>query len=332
MKNVGQIGFDFGDVSPAYRLDADWTWKEKPRSMREHMARLATAKAALDKLVGIPHAVFSEVLSGVLAEHDRQVAWCHYDEKSDDEKYTLWGHATTFTEAEYETLITHCTKHDGQTVEGVEYKVRTSPSTATGKANVYVAMHATGIGSILISRCSGRDGTWHTMRFTHIERDSFFLPSYEDDAQYEYCSGTVWGPAYSAQLIAEAHKKIASVRTFKFGGREYVNTGASYCGDYSQCSAWAIIAAEEWTGDTFSYAEMTQAWDRGASERGDMRGLLVRVRGQLCVLEKYMTVYDTQRRPIVITSSDEEENAPDHDDLVDEGVDEAEMEEDALYA
>jgi hypothetical protein len=316
MKNVGQTGFDFGDVSPAHRLDANWTWTEKPRSMNEHMIRLADSRSALDSLVGIPHAVFSDVLLGVIAEHDRQVACCSYDDKRADAGYRLWGHTTKFSAAEYETIIAHCTKHDGCTVDGVEYKVRTCPSWWSTEHDVTVGMHVPGIGTVRIGRYWDKKGTWHSMRFKHIERDTLFLQSYQDDAPYQYCSGAVWAPAYSAQLIGEAHKKIPNVRTFKFGGREYVNTGAAYCGDHSQCSAWAIMSAEEWSGDTFSYADMTQAWDRGASERGDMRGLLVRVRGQLCVLEKYMTVYDDQPRPIFTAAADEE------DEIGDEGLDE----------
>lgn len=327
MKNVGQIGFDFGDVSPAHRLDADWTWTTKPLSMGEHMARLASSKNALGKLVGIPYAVFSDVLLSVIAEHDRQIAWCSYDDKRADCPYTLWGHTTKFTDAEYETLITHCMKHDGRTVDGVEYKVRAAPSCWSAELDVTVGMHVVGIGSIRIGRYWGKDGTWYRLNFNHIERGPHFLQSFRDDAPFMYCSGAVWAPAYSAQIIGEAHKKIPHVRTFKFGGREYVNTGASYCGDHSQVNAWAITSAEEWSGDTYSYAELTQAWDRGAAERGDMRGLLVRVRGQLCVLESYMIAYDDQQRPIVFAEADEEEDVDRNDQ-----VSEEEEEQEALYA
>ena len=334
MKNVGQIGFDFGDVTPAHRLDADWTWTKKPRTMKQHTDRLASSKSLLDKLAGIPHAVVTDVLLSVIAEHDRQVAWCSYDDKQTHAAYTLWGHAIKFTLAEYDTLITHCMKHDGRTVDGVEYKVRSRQSSWSAEHDVIVGMHVAGIGSVRIGRYWDKDGSWHSMGFSHIEREPFFLQSYRDDAPYEYCSGAVWAPAYSAQIIGEAHKKIPNVRTFRFGGREYVNTGAAYCGDHSQCSAWAITSAEEWSGDTFNYAEVTQAWDRGASERGDMRGLLVRVRGHLCVFEKYMTVFDDQPRPILAAASDEEEEIDDSD--LDEGFDDDEQEEDmeldSLYA
>jgi hypothetical protein len=334
MKNAGQIGFDFCDATPAYHLGADWTWTKQPRRRSEHMARLANSLEGLSQLVGVPHELFSKVLDSVFAEHERQVKWCAYD-RNDDCLYDLWGHGMKLTAAEYDSLIMHTMKHDGMTIGGVEYKVRTRPSSWSNEMDVTVAIHARGIGSVRIGRYWGKDGTWHSMGFTHIERDPLFLEGYRDGAAHAYCSEAVWAPAYSAQLIAEAHKKIPSVRTFKFGGREYVNTGARHCGDYSACSAWAITPVEDWTGDTFSYAELTQAWDRGAAERGDERGLLVRVRGQLCVLESYMTVYDDQPRQILAVQSDQDADV-DEDELDDEGLDDGDVEEegeaDCIYA
>lgn len=326
MKKVGQIGFDFCDETPAYRLDEDWTWTAKRLNMSEHVARLDISKSLLDALVGIPHAVFSDVLLSVIAEHDRQIEWCGYNDKCKDDEYALWGHEVKFNDVEYDTLITHCMKYDGRIVAGVEYKVRTRPSYWTTGNDITVAMHAEGIGSIRISRNWGKEGTWHNIHFSHVQRDSVFLQGYQDDAAHSYCSEAVWAPAYSAQLIGEAHTKIPNVRTFRFGGREYVNTGASHCGDYSQCNAWAIAPADEWRGDTFNYAEMIDAWNRGACERGDMRGLLVRVRGQLCVLEQYLTAYDDQPRSIIMAVWDQE------DDCTADDEDEAVAELEALYA
>lgn len=44
------------------------------------------------------------------------------------------------------------------------------------------------------------------------------------------------------------------------------------------------------------------------SQRGDIRGLQVCVRGQLCTLESYTTAYDDQPRPIMCAEADEGED------------------------
>lgn len=331
MQNVGQIGFDFGDVTPAYRLAADYTWKERPRTLQEHSVRLVKAQDALSSIVGLPHAVFSDTLQSVVQKHIKQVEWCGYDTHRADAVYELWGHEVSFTPAEYETLIAHCIANDGRTVDGVEYKVRARPSWWSTEIDVSVGMYVANVGSIVMSRNYSRNGTWYNLSFRLIERHAHFMETYMDDAEYAYCSEAVWGPAYSAQIISENASKIPSVRTFKFQGREYTNTGGSHCGNHSQCSAWSIVSTADWNGETYSYDQLVKAWDRGAAQRGDMRGLLVRVRGQLCVLEKPMRVYDDQPREIVFASADDEEES-NGDDFDQGDADEEEEEQEALYA
>jgi hypothetical protein len=324
MKNVGQIGFDFGDSAPAYRLDADWTWEPKRYTFSEYTKRIGTAETAMEKLTGIPQAVFGDMLVGLISEHARQVAHCGYDEETGE--YRLWGSNVKFDAQESETIIEHCKQFDGKTVDGIEYKVRVYRSSWNTSDVVEAGMYYPGVGTVVIGRYKHSDEWHYSASFHLVDRDSHFLPHYNDDVVIEYCSEAVWAPAYSAQLIAEAHNKIPSVRTFRFGGREYVNTGASHGRNhFSQCTAWSITPATEWAGDTFSYADLTEAWSRGAAQRGDKRGLLVRVRGVLCVLEKPFLVYDDQPRQMIAAT--EEEDETDEMDELPEGMYEQEEDE-----
>lgn len=333
MKNVGQIGFDFGDDGQAYRLDADGTWSPLARVFADHAARMSAAQAALAKLNGIPQVVFATVLEAQIHEYKRQVKHCQYDERPTD-AHTLWGCGVKLSGAECESIIAHCVANAGTCGDGVEYKVRQSRSSWSSSVDLEAGMFAPGVGSVVVGKFKHADEWNYSVSFNLAERDSHFLANYMDDVDYAYCSEAVWGPAYSAQLIAEAHTKIPSVRTFKYGGREYVNTGACHGRNhYSQCKAWSIVSAEEWKGDTFTYAEITAAWDRGAAERGDDRGLLVRVRGVLCVLEKPLIVYDDQPRELILSTDDgEEEEIEDFNEIEGQSDFEAEDEMEMEYS
>ena len=91
--------------------------------------------------------------------------------------------------------------------------------------------------------------------------------------------------------MAEASDGIASVRTFAHCGRDYTISGVLY-GGQMEADAWAIVPRQLWSGPVYTRNELHAAYDAGDIERGDHRGHLVKVRGQVCVLEAMSLFHD----------------------------------------
>lgn len=171
----------------------------------------------------------------------------------------------------------------GKLGQNVEVKLRNDLLMSTA------ALHIEGIGT-LIAR------SWHYAECWAVDyhpwRDPFFFPSYLDQMTISKVPLATWKGAYCADKIACSGTGIASVPTFKFGGREYVQIGGMGYREVEQAKAWSVTPLADWRGETYSYRSVCQAWDDGILERGDERGLVVKVRGQICVLDQPICVYD----------------------------------------
>ncbi len=313
MKNIGQIGFDFGDAKPAFRADPVGTWVEPSFTFAQHSSRLQLAWDKLSTLTGFLHAIFDDSLAAATTEHAAQVKHCGYD--TNEEAYKLWISKPAFGPADIAKIIDHCRQNASRTTGDVEYKIYTD-----GRGDVSAGVHVAGIGSIVavmwVPRNAGSEVAYN-VRFMPF-RASLFRDHYYDNAEYIQLPEAVWSCAYAAQKLAESGKKIASVRTFSLNGREYIYTSGLYNGNYREAQAWSITPAADWAGDTFTYDEMIKAYEQGRLERGDHRGQLVRVRGELCVLESYVVVFDNTPGHVPYLSADEEED--EDDDCLDDGA------------
>ncbi|MBX9849089.1 MAG: hypothetical protein K2X64_07315 [Rhodocyclaceae bacterium] len=318
MENGEQFGFDFGDAAPVLRAMPEGTWLEKLYSEQEYLDRFARAQAYAHTLDGVLQSAFSLTVSVSVAEHERQMAW---RKKSDDADphYSLWHGRVPVDRDMVRQFIAHCQKMVNKSKGGPEYKVIDTPHSI--EAGVYFP----GIGSVVAQLWKRMNS--FSLAF-NLDRDHYFLESYRDHFESLYCDQLVWEPAYAAQTLAESNDKIVSVRTFKLGGREYVHKGASHGNGYSECDAYSIVPKSQWAGDTYTYRSMIDAFNNGTKERGDCRGLVVRVRGALCVLEKFVLVYDDQPRAAPFGSCQEDEEDPDDDSCrdADQQVDEEEAE------
>lgn len=136
-------------------------------------------------------------------------------------------------------------------------------------------------------------------------RDSFLGDSYRDGMQEIEAPCSIWAKAYCADKLVCSSDGIASVPTFMLNGREFINDGGMSHGQYRECEGWSFTPKAEWNGPTYSYRSQCRAWDDGSLERGDRRGLVVRV--QLCVLDGAVTVYDTRATEAVWTGTDDDE-------------------------
>ncbi|MYM92492.1 hypothetical protein [Duganella vulcania] len=316
MGQTEQFGFDFSDAAPVLGAMPEGTWCDKAYTETEFAERFGRARSFLAQLQGIEHAIFQLTLGAALAEHaDQMSRRKKIDEK--DQGYTLRSRRAQCGDELVLEFIAYCKNKAATNSKGVECKVTdTADETSAG-------LYYEGIGSV-VAHWYKRPGS--SAVFFAFDRDTHFLDGYRDAFEAIYCDQLVWEPAYCANAIAESGEKIASVRTFKVGAREYVNKGAHWCKDYAQCLAYSIVPAVQWQGDTFNYKSLIQAFDKGAKERGDCRGLLVRVRGQLCVLEKFVSVYDDKPRTAPIgfgVSSEEDDDEGDHSQAAEDEMDDA---------
>lgn len=175
----------------------------------------------------------------------------------------------------------------------IQFKVRRGGSyyMADGRDQVRVGMFVPGVGSI--------EAYSHTKSDLRIEYfpylTTFFLDSYVDMVTYEYAPESLWDKTYCADKLAMSDTKIATVKTFKFKGKEYINTGGCGSRDFTQCNGWEIRELEKWNGPTYNYRSHIQAYDDGRVERGDHRGLVVHVKRKPYVLVSPVWFYDDRR-------------------------------------
>ncbi|MDO8336535.1 MAG: hypothetical protein Q7T74_07200 [Candidatus Saccharibacteria bacterium] len=278
-----QNGFDFTDDIQGYAAQPKGTWLAKEHTTQEYLAAFSRAQRLLLSMAGIGRLLFSRGLGAASAEHQHQLAHC---EHSETERYRLWHSKFACTGEEYSRFVSHCIKFQDTQFEGISYKVRQFLQ------GVKVGIYVEGVGS-LVTYClhekkEGRDG-----HITYTpERDDFFLNSYLDAAPMIYAPCSLWEKAYCAQAIAESKDIHPSVKTFVLDGREFVNKGGMSTQNWRDCNAYSLCPLSAWKGETFTYRSLISAFDDGSLQRGDSRGLIVKVRGVLCVLESFYRIFD----------------------------------------
>lgn len=169
-------------------------------------------------------------------------------------------------------------------VAGIEVK-----QVKTG-LGVKIGVHVAGVGSLLI-RQEVLPVPSMSAYFT-LGRDRIFLASYMDTAMAYELPAQIFKAAMSAHLIGGVDGKPVNVRTFEYGGREYVTTQLVYRGAYCEGRAWRVASLADYHGQTYTHAGLLDAYNAGTIERGDHRGLVVMVRGQVCVLCTCAQFYD----------------------------------------
>lgn len=274
----GQMGFGFlDDAGPVAALElAVGSWERPGFSRAQYQEKLARAEAGLQCLAGPGRPVFRAGIEGARA---------YLDASREQGYFTLPCRAIEIEDEALQALVAHCRTFRDWHAQGVRYKVR------EGGRHDMAGMAVEGVGSVVVTRYD--DGRL-VASFLPYE-DTFFLDSYQDGEPTHELPYAVWGPAISCQKVVEA-KDTPAVGSFLFKGREYTCVGASYGAGQRSGWCWLLVAASEWTGATATYRELSQAWDDGRRERGDERGLLVRVRGQLCVL--HSPAYFVDRNPV----------------------------------
>lgn len=319
MGQIAQMGFDFAsNASQSFAmergawLDPQWDAQQWVRAMDAATRRLPTIDEQFRALYqsGLDTA---KVELAELIEDGADISWRLSSIKLATEGETL------------EAFVRACDRLMKDPVRGIEVKVRGEVRVKT--AAVYIE----DVGTIIAYEWS-QVGTGHIAYYPW--KAPFFLTGFRDDMPIVKAPYATWKGAYCADKLAMSGKGVASVSTFKLAGREYIQTGGMCYRGLEQATAWRVCPIGDWNGETHSYQSICKAYDDGVRERGDERGLVVKVRGQLCVLEAAITVYDDQPSTETIARlfADRDADAEDGELADDDWHVESEMEGDATEA
>lgn len=280
---AAQLGFDFAsNDSQSFALeygawhDPEWTAQQWTRALEVAARRVASVDGRFSQIYQCGIDAAEDELADLI-EEGGDVPMRMGRRKIDAEIY-----------GDVDAFFKTCEQLCKSPVAGIEMKSRDDGQMKE------CAVFVEGVGT-LVARHWAINGNGHIAYAPW--KDSIFLASYRDGMPVVRVPYATWKAAYCADKIAMSGAGVASVPTFKLGGRDYVQTGGSGYRGIEHGRAWRICPIADWNGETYSYRSICKAWDEGICERGDDRGLVVKVRGQLCVLESAIEVFD-DRPPV----------------------------------
>lgn len=277
-----QLGFDL-DLPSAPQLEwgpLPWgSWNTNISSRRVRTERVQRARAALSQvrqheLCGLYDQGIA-IAEAALAERNG-----HSRVLSDDPIYwSIVDLKLTAVDAEHMIRL-----FDGARNDGLEFKCRRTWDRV--KAGIYMDP----VGTLLLMQSTG-GSAW---MLYYPERDSFFMASYHDTAAHYEVSAQLWEHCNLGSKIALTDKP-PSVKTFDFEGQRYTIVGSGGRAGMGRLDGkgWKVIPKQQWQGQVFSYWQLCGMWEDGSLERGDQRGHLVSVRGQLHVMSEMATFSDS---------------------------------------
>lgn len=171
-------------------------------------------------------------------------------------------------------------------ISGAESKVRTAPRSKV------IGVYVEGVGSLIVHGWLSTGDCRYWAEFLPW-RSSFFRPSFRDAVPVISEAYTRWENVVSCMQFSSAGDKVPSVPTVKVKGREYVVTSAVYSRQYREGEAWAFVRLCDWAGPSFTYDQNIKEMEAGRKERGDQRGILAKVRGEICVLSELVILADS---------------------------------------
>lgn len=208
------------------------------------------------------------------------------------------------TRTAYEIALDFCQDEVSKTAEtwpdGHLQSVNFRLSSFTFQALVLAIRDARQLGGEVRRRFTGTHVNWHiffdgigTLSLWNYRcgpsgsfapyRDNAMRDSYRDGAAMMFLPFEAGLEVYHAQKVAMSPSDPVEVPTLSHGGKLWTCAGSYGC----TCQYfWSILPADEWAGPKHTYSQRVRAYDSGEIERGDSRGQLVKVRGQLAVLHE----------------------------------------------
>ena len=301
---MAQTGFDFfgGDTTAPFSEHLEGTWIAPRFTTNQFIELFAKADAALLSVADPSRVLFR---MGIEAARNQNAAMLSHRARNEEETYSLWRTDFVQDPEQLDAFMAYCLTFAGtQThgAQGVELKICRSHAMTT------YAMFVKDIGTVIYRQWADSDCIDY-----HPWRDTIFLDSYSDNMPAIFAPHGAWSSAYCADKLAYADGGIANIPTFKLNGRQYINSGGCSQGNYRECNGWTFRPLDDWHGPTFSYRTICQAWDEGRTQRGDKRGLIVSVRGQLVALDGVARIYDDNAAEVIFTHMDDTEEETDEE-------------------
>lgn len=178
------------------------------------------------------------------------------------------------------------------TFPGLEFKVR-RPS-----RRLSIAIYVPGLGSLESSTWRGGDVQ---AKFV-VGRTNDLQPQMLDDAEEIELAESLWIGMNSCMALSSEQDKAASIKALNVQGRLLAISGTMTGPDVSEATAWALVDARQWKGQTTYISHLYAAYDNGSRQRGDMRGLLVTQRGKPYVFARPVVLVDY--RPYSVRSQE----------------------------
>lgn len=274
--------FDFlseGEYLPQQHVQGFWSNPEFTRI--EYLEIFTKAREAIATLEDRPKSLFGRAIDEAFENYLKQG-----DGSETQGAYGLWNSSVTVDKKSVSWFISLCfSMISDEPISGIEYKSRINHSSNMTESAMYVQ----GAGTLVVREWGRETASFEFVPFY----SPVMLDSYTDGAISKYVPFSEFSAAYCADKLGESGNGIAAVPTFVCDGREYVCTGTFSTGNgFAGCSAWSVHPLFDWPGLTYSYRSQAVAVDGGCIQRGNRRGLIVRIRGQLVVLDTYFHVYD----------------------------------------
>lgn len=253
------------------------TWLAPRRSVQEMVALYAQAHQALRRApAGIVREVFEERLEAACMALQAQRARC-----GDAHAASLARPDDSSIECDRAVAFAEAAQVIG--TAGAIVRARVRVDEGHGDAGVEVE----GAGSVVV-RWWGEEPAATFVRW----RDRFMLDSWKDEALRIEAASALWSKAYSADVLCMSGDEVASVPACQVGAHLVTVTGMTGGGRIERGWGWQLVPAARWSGVTYSYTSHCEAMERGSIERGDSRGVRVRVHGRECVMARGIVLID----------------------------------------
>ena len=280
MAMIEQLGFGFlPNCKPIYSELPAGGWFSPCFTVSEYESRLERARKYLPSVMWPAREIYRQALEAARESFAQALD----NGQARDAAAREWPSLTLQVESTQRTeFADHCISMvDGEwDSPGLEFKF--SSHTHLTRLGMYCCE----TGSVIVT-------TWADgligVDFA-IGRDPFFLPSFREGQR------VIHAPHFERETFncdgeyVGLRDGMTDVPILTVEGREYVADGGRAHHDCKRIQAWSFCLPEEWGGPTYSEAGQSKAWDEGRTERGDRRGLVVRVRGQAVVLDAPVTM------------------------------------------
>lgn len=266
-----QMGLFFDESTVQIALCESSSWKAPKFNLTEYQELITSARANLYSIDKLLYPYFQLSLDATI----QSLAQVTNDPGQSD----LWRAVAQLDDRAWTDLNVLVSVSISA---GIEYKVRASPRSKI------IGVYVENVGSIIVN---GLNAVRYWSEFLPW-RSCFFRASFRDDVLILSVPSARWEHSVCCNHFASAGERVPPVPTVRLCGREYVVTSAVYTREYREAEAWCFVRQCDWTASSQTYAQILKEMEAGRRERGDLRGTLAKVRGELCVLSEMVVLTD----------------------------------------